>query len=60
MDNIFTEVTKQYHFFDDKLSLINVLDIILLNYLYDNLEIENNNTLKYNLNTALKINANGK
>ena len=55
MENIFIEITTQNYFFDQKLNI----KTNVLNYLFNNLDIENNNTLSWDLTNALTINANG-
>jgi hypothetical protein len=56
MENIFKKNIIPYNYFN--LSIIIKYD--LYDYLYDNLQNEQKNTLKFDLRNALKTNANGK
>jgi hypothetical protein len=55
MKNIFNELIISIYYF----SKIYDVSVDLLNYLYNNLKKENFNTLTWNLQDALKTNANG-
>jgi hypothetical protein len=56
MDNIFNKLTIPIYFFND---MSFVMSDDLWFYLKDNLQKENNDILRWDLKTALKINANG-
>ena len=56
MENIFTELNLHYEYFNHK--SLNNLKLDLWFYLFDNLQKENN-ILRWDLQIALKINANG-
>jgi hypothetical protein len=57
MVNIFEKIRITNYFFDIYLNL-KLIKPDLHNYLFDNLKNENNNILRWDLQTALKINAN--
>ena len=56
MENIFNKITIPRYFFND---ISFVMSDDLWFYLKDNLQKENNDILRWDLKTALKINANG-
>jgi hypothetical protein len=56
MENIFNKLTIPRYFFND---ISFVMSDDLWFYLKDNLQKENNDILRWDLKTALKINANG-
>jgi spore coat protein CotH len=58
MENIINKLITSSHFFDVYLNLKDIKPDLLM-YLYNNLENENYNILRWDLQIALKINANG-
>jgi hypothetical protein len=56
MNNIFEKQAIPKHYFNNLLKTN--FEWNFLNYLYDNLKNENNDILKWDLQIALKINAN--
>jgi membrane-bound lytic murein transglycosylase MltF len=60
MVNIFNEITIIDKFFKNDPINLKIKTRDLFDYLYDNLENENMDILKFDLRNALSINANGK